>query len=806
MNSAAPLCWHCSTPATGRITLARTPEGDKPACCPGCAAAIEGIHALGLGDYYRFRTDASPVPDREQSDDAVLAPFSVPELVAGYLQPTASGDTRLTLRIEGLHCAACVWLIENGLKQLPGITEVRLNLASARLHVSHDPTQVTPRQIAQRLQQLGYRPALPSRDGRATVAREAHRALLRRLLVAGLCSMQAMMYSTALYIGTFDEVEQVYAALFRLTSFIVATPAIFYSGWPFFSGAWQALRARTLTMDVPVALALGLAWSGSVVALVSGVGHIYFESLAMFVFFLLISRWLEQRQRLRVAEAHSQLADSLPALALRRTDDGWQPVATHLLAAGDRLRVQQGEWVPVDGTVCAGEALVEEAVLTGEAVPVRRTSGAPLLAGTRVLEGQLEMLANGPARESRVARLGALLDASEAEESRLHLYARAVVPWFIAGTLVLASFTLWWHRDAGLAQGLQYALAVLVVTCPCALALAAPLAVSAARARALAAGVLIARPLQLLALPDVDRALFDKTGTLTEGRFQVQTIAHLDKRWPAQTLKQVAASLEQSAVHPLARALSTLADPLPVSNFRQQREGVAGTVMETSWVIQAAPGEAASGPGVTSVALYLQGHNSQPVMRFDLADRLRDEAPAAVAALRRLGMTPLLASGDQAAAVTSVAQAVGIDAPRAAQQPEDKLNWIQQLQARGHRVLMTGDGVNDTRALAAADCSVAMADSSALARDAAGMYLLRPDLRLIPWLHHLGRATRRTLRINIAWALGYNALAIPFAVVGLIPPWLAAIGMSASSLLVSWNAGRLMRWQAPDSEASPWKS
>lgn len=796
MNSAAPLCWHCSTPATGRLILAATPDGDKPACCPGCAAAIEGIHALGLGDYYRFRTEAGPPPDRDRADDAVLAPFSVPELVAGYLQPTASGDTRLVLRIEGLHCAACVWLIEHGLKQLPGIREVRLNLASARLHVTYDPVDTTPRDIAARLQQMGYRPALPSRDGRAAVAREAHRTLLRRLLVAGLCSMQAMMYSTALYIGTFDDVEKVYAELFKLTSFIVATPAIFYSGWPFFSGAWQALRARTLTMDVPVALALGLAWSGSVVALVSGVGHIYFESLAMFVFFLLISRWLEQRQRLRVAEAHSQLADSLPGLALRRAGDGWQPVATHLINAGDHLQVQQGELVPVDGAVTAGEALVEEAVLTGEAVPVRRSEGAPLLAGTRVLEGHLEMRAEGPARESRVARLGALLDASEAEESRLHLYARAVVPWFIAGTLVLASFTLWWHRDAGLAQGLQYALAVLVVTCPCALALAAPLAVSAARARALASGVLIARPLQLLALPGIDHALFDKTGTLTTGRFAVQKIVPLDPRWPEQTLRQVAASLEQSAVHPLARALSALEEPLPVMAFRQQREGVSGEVLGESWMLRAAPDAQSAEPGVTSVALYHScvAHAAPvPVMRFDLADRLRDEAPAAVSALRALGMTPLLASGDQDAAVASVARTLQIDQARAGQQPEDKLAWIQDLQARGHRVLMTGDGVNDTRALAAADCSVAMADSSALARDAAGMYLLRPDLTLLPWLHGLSRATRRTLRVNIAWALGYNALAIPFAVAGLIPPWLAAIGMSASSLIVSWNASRLMR-------------
>ncbi|MBZ2187891.1 cadmium-translocating P-type ATPase [Alcanivorax sp. JB21] len=794
-------CWHCGTPVGAQPVPAKTPEGPQPACCHGCAAAIEGIHQLGLGDYYRFRTDAGRPPDTEARDDQALAPFTVPELLAGFIETQENGQTRLTLRIEGLHCAACVWLIEHGLTALPGVEAVRLNLASARLTVTYDAQQVTPLTLARRLRQLGYRACLPTREGRVLQARAAYRQMLRRLLVAGLCSMQAMMYSTALYVGTFDDVEAVYAQLFRLTSFIVATPAIFYSGWPFFSGAWYALRARTLTMDVPVALALALAWTGSVVALVRGVGHIYFESLAMFVFFLLISRWLEQRQKLRSAEAHSQLSDSLPAVARRKIadTDTWQTIASHLINPGDCLSVQQGELIPVDATVTDGEALVEEALLTGEAVPVKRVAGEAVLAGARVLEGHLVMQAQGSVRDSMVARLGQLLDISEAEESRLHLYARHIVPWFIGGVLGLAVFTLWWHRDAGLDLGLQYALAVLVVTCPCALALAAPLAVSAARSRALAEGVLIARPMQLLALAEVDRAVFDKTGTLTEGRFSVQAVRHLDERWPEHTLLGVAAGLERHASHPLAKAIAALAPPVPVDAFTQVRQGVSGIAAGETWALRAASAALLSeqDPAGTAVALYRQNADASetPVMLFFLADCLRPDAAEALQKLHQQGITTMLASGDRDAAVQHVAAQLPISDARGAQTPEQKLAWITELQRLGHRVLMTGDGINDARSLAAADCAIAMADSSALARDAAGIYLLRQNLLALPWLQRLSCATHRTLRVNIAWALGYNLLAIPFAVAGLIPPWLAAIGMSASSLLVSWNAGRLRSWK-----------
>ena len=797
MNSAANPCWHCGAPVRGRPFRARTPDGERDTCCGGCTAAVESIHQLGLGDYYRFRTEAADTPDVEQDDSLNLSLFDLPELVAPFLRQENERDI-LTLRIDGLKCAACVWLIERALGSMEGVENVRLNLASGRLQVTYLRGSQTPAAIARRLHGLGYSAHLPTRDARLQYARDAHRLMLRRLLVAGLCSMQAMMYSTALYIGTFEGSDAVYQDLFRLVTFMVATPAVFYSGWPFFSGAWYSIKARTLTMDVPVALALGLAWAGSVVALVLGEGHIYFESLAMFVFFLLISRYLEQRQRLRVAESHSRLADTVPTVARRRTSDSWQTVAAHQVQPGDVLLVQQGEPVPADGEMLDGEALLEEALLTGEAKPRQRIAGDVLRAGSRVLEGQLEMRATAVVSDSMVARLGRLLDDSADRQARLHLYAKAVVPWFILGVLCLAAFTLYWHREAGIGQGLQYALAVLVVTCPCALALAAPLAVSAAQHRALRQGVLVANPLQLLGLKNIDTLMFDKTGTLTLGQFSVVETTLLDESLDQSELLGIAAGLEQRASHPLADAIAALAEPLPIKDFRQQRAGVGGQFGGHHWALRAAAPTlvarvANTDKQHTHVALY---RDDQPVLLFVLADQQRADAEESLTQLRQQKHGLLLASGDEAGPVGALAKSLGIADWRAGLSPEDKLQWLSALQASGKRVLMSGDGVNDALALSKADASLAMADSAALARDAAGFYLLRPRLLNLPWLFGLSRQSNRILKQNIGWALGYNLLAIPFAVAGLIPPWLAAIGMSASSLIVTANASRLARWKS----------
>ena len=783
-------CWHCGAPAPAPV-MARTPEGEVPACCAGCAAAIETIHGLGLGDYYCFRGDqlaSIPVPGEELS----LALFDLPELVAPFIEQRGR-DQRLTLALEGVHCAACVWLIEKALKELPGVEAVSLNLTTLRLQVRGQ--DLRPGDIARRLQSLGYRARLPVRDQQLEHDRHMSRQLLARLLVAGLGSMQAMMYAVALYLGAFRDFEPLWRDFFRIAGVVIATPVVFYAGWPFLHGAWRSLRAGMVSMDVPVSLAILMGWAGSVVFTFTGGEHVYFESIAMFVFFLLISRWIEQRQRARVGRQMVQLQQALPLVVRRWHDGAWRPAPAMLVQAGDRLQVRAGELIPVDGVVADGSGSVDEAAVTGESVPVLRQAGAQLHAGTRLCDGMLEVRADGRVADSMLARIGRLVEQAVDRRQADSLRFEWIASRFVSVVLVLTVVTLWLHWSTSPVSAFEHAIAVLVVTCPCALALAGPLSMSASVSAALREGVLVADPRALLRIRSVTDILFDKTGTLTRAHFEVTECHVLQPVLPLLRLQQIVAALETGSSHPLARALQGLADAsdIQVLQSRHDREGASGVIEQVHWRIGRAPEALQGNDGRIDLALY---RAENPVLLLRLQDSLRPEALPVCQALRNEGLRLHLASGDQPGAVAQVASTLAIDSWRAALHPDDKTAWVRDLQARGARILMTGDGVNDAPAMLAADVSVAVADSNALARDAASIYLLQPGLSPLPWLRALSRRSQRTLRQNISWALAYNISTVPFAMAGLVPPWLAAIGMSASSLLVTWNAARMASWKS----------
>jgi P-type Cu2+ transporter len=783
-------CWHCGTPALKPV-FARTPEGDVPTCCAGCAAAVETIHGLGLGDYYCFRGDQlASIP--AEGEELSLALFDLPDLVAPFIDEHADERT-LTLALDGVHCAACVWLIERALKELPGVRAVSLNLTTLRVRITG--TDFSAGQIARRLHDLGYRPRLPVRDSQLEEDKRAGRQLLARLLVAGLGSMQAMMYAVALYIGAFNDFEPIWRDFFRVAGVIIATPVVFYSGWPFISGAWRSLKARMMSMDVPVSLAILMGWGGSVVFTATGGEHVYFESIAMFVFFLLISRWIEHRQRARVGRQLVQLQQSLPLVVRRRDDNTWAMVPAMMVKAGDRLQVRAGEIIPVDGTIAEGNGSIEEATLTGEAVPVQRSTGAAVHAGTRLCEGLLEVHAEGRPTDSLLARIGRMVDQAVDRRHAQTIRYQWIASRFVTVVLILTAFTLWFHWSTSPTAAFEHAIAVLVITCPCALALAGPLSISASVSAALRHGVLVADPRRLLRVQRISDVMLDKTGTLTQAAFQVVETTLLDATENEATLQQLAAALEAGSSHPLALAVQQwhTGEALTIEGLSHDREGVSGRYAGHQWRISRAPQDYGHTPGLTDLALYRDG---TPVYVLRLQDPLRDDAAAMCDALRADGLRLHLASGDQTGPVASVAQALSIDSWRAGQHPEDKAAWIGELQQQGARVLMTGDGVNDAPAMVKADVGVAVAESSALAREAAGIYLLRPSLSALPWLRQLSRRANHTLRQNIAWALTYNISTVPFAVAGMIPPWLAAIGMSASSLLVTWNAARMASWKS----------
>lgn len=783
-------CWHCGTP-TARPVQARTPDGEVPACCAGCAAAVETIHGLGLGDYYCFRGEQlASIP--AAGEELSLALFDLPELVAPFVE--ISGEQRtLTLSLDGVHCAACVWLIERALKEMPGVTSVSLNLTTLRLKVTG--TDFSAGNIARRLHDLGYRPRLPVRESQLNDDRRASRQLLARLLVAGLGSMQAMMYAVALYLGAFRDFEPLWRDFFRIAGVLVATPVVFYSGWPFLSGAWKSLKAGMVNMDVPVSLAILMGWAGSVVFTFTGGQHVYFESIAMFVFFLLISRWIEQRQRARVGRQLVQLQQGLPLVVRRWQSDAWQPVPAMMVNAGDRLQIRSGELVPVDGVITAGNASIEEATLTGESVPVSRHCGETVHAGTKVCEGLIDIEASGRASDSLLARIGRMVDQAVDRRQSEALRFEWIASRFVSVVLVLTGITLWWHWSSGATIAFEHAIAVLVVTCPCALALAGPLSISASVSAALRHGVLVADPRKLLKARQVTDVMLDKTGTLTQAAFEVAETRLLATNRDEQMLRAIAAALEAGSSHPLAKAVQQLDGNSDVifTELQHRRDGVSGIFGNHHWRIGQAPAEFGGDAGLTDLALYC---DEQPVYLIRLQDPLREDAAQVCQQLSDDGLQLHLASGDQLGPVSAVAEALSINSWRAGLLPADKAQWIGDLQQQDRCVLMTGDGVNDAPAMLRADVGVAVADSSALAREAAGIYLLRPQLAALPWLLALSRRSHQTLQQNMAWALGYNLITVPFAMAGLIPPWLAAIGMSASSLLVTWNAARLASWKS----------
>lgn len=787
-------CWHCGNPAPAGAFQARTPDGPRDACCPGCAAAIETIYGLGLDDYYTVRESEAPVPD-ETRTALNRALFTVPDLVAPHIIDIPGGQ-RLKLQLGGLTCAACSWLIEKAVREQPHVKAVSVNLAGMTLLVDYEGT-ANAAETADRVLRLGYSVTLPGDPEQDRQQRLEQRRLVGRLALAGLGAMQAMMYATALYIGAFDGKDAVYEWLFRIASLLVATPVVFYAGWPFFQGAWQGLKSLRLTMDVPIALALLLAWGGSIVVMATGGRHVYFDSAAMFVFFLLTSRWLEQRQRRAIHESYQQLGETLPQ-AVRRLNQEGEPVwiSVRQVVAGDRLQLIQGDTIPVDGVILEGEAALDESAFTGESLPVQRRCGDAINAGTRVAEGNLVLEAGGTVNSSLMAQIGEQVDRAQQERVEVVRDWQQIAPLFTTAILILAAGTLWWHWSSGPAIAFEHTLAVLVVTCPCALALAVPLTLSATLGSALKNGVLVASPRQLLKLPEVRGAIFDKTGTLTTGQFRLVETARpetSDYTLDQDALLAIAAALEWQNPHPLARAFQGISRNSELTQIRASRGGATGTLNDQQWRIGGDPDNARN--GMTCLVLF---RDAEPQLRLWLEDAPRPEAAAVIDRLRHRGITCRMATGDNADAASKVAAITGITDWRAGMSPDAKQQWVSELEKTAPQMII-GDGINDANAMLSASVSVATANATSLTQRAAGLYLLQDRLDATPALPSLARFCQRLIRQNLTWALLYNVIAVPFAVAGLIPPWAAAIGMSASSLLVTFNASRISRWKLSSS-------
>ena len=800
MTPAGPACFHCGEPIpSGTVIRARLLGGEESLCCHGCKAVAEFIAGAGLDDYYRYRdasaarADNAPRPDRWSAYDH-------PELVERLSRPEPDGARSITVLLEGLRCAACSWLADKALRQRDGLLDVSVNPATARARLVWDPTKVRLGDLLRVLERVGLRPHPLAGEPAEQFSILERRQALKRLAVAGFGMMQAMMFAVPLYIGESSGMDADIRELLRLVSMLISVPVALYAGWPFYVGAWRAVRARSISMDVPVSLGIALAFFASVYNALQGRGEVYFDSVTMFVFFLSLGRYVEMIARHRAGSVADALARLAPVTARRVRGGAVEDVQAIELAVGDEFLVRTGEVFAADGTVLEGDGRVDESMLTGESTAQTKDAGASVHAGTQNLGAPLRVRVAAVAGDTVLSGIVALLERAQAERPRLAKAADRAAAWFLGRILLGAAvvFAIWWFVDPS--RAFSATLAVLVVTCPCALSLATPAAIAAATAELARRGVLVARSDALEALAKANHVLWDKTGTLTQGLIRVEEIRPLAQLGEDECLR-LAVALERMSEHPIARAflVSGRHDMTATDIDVVPGQGLEGTAGQRRFRI-GSPGYAMGLKGTVATPSWLEGESwvclgdaSGLLAAFRLTDQLRPEAGECVARLARLGLPSEIASGDEEAAVGSIAERSGITRYAARLRPEAKLARLQELQAGGAVVIAVGDGINDAPLLRGADVAIAMGRGSALAHTSADLILIRDSLDELPDTVELARRTQRVVRQNLVWSIVYNLAALPLAAFGLVPPWLAAIGMSLSSVLVVLNAMRLSR-------------
>jgi Cu2+-exporting ATPase len=701
------------------------------------------------------------------------------------------------IAIEGMYCPACSLNVEDALSSCAGVQSVEVNGGTGTARVTWQPSEGKPSEWWRALQRAGYGAAPAGDVFTSAPRRRAQRMLLWRWLVAGFCMMQVMMYAVPAYIAEPGEITPDIESLLRWASWLMTLPVVAFSCWPFFQSAWRDLKHWRVGMDVPVALGLAIAFGASTTAtfdVQSAIGgEVWFDSITMFVFFLLSGRLLEARLRDRTAGALEALARRLPDTIERRRADGtYERVGVRRLAAGDVIRVLAGEVVPADGAIIEGMGALDESLLTGESKPVGRGQGDAVVAGSHNLSRAIVVRVTRCGEATRFAEIVALMERASMHKPRAAQVADKIATPFLIGVIAASAAAAAWWWSAGPAHALGVAIAVLIVTCPCALSLATPAAALAAAGALARRGILVRRLQSLEACADIDTVVFDKTGTLTEANLAVAGIRVREGMGEAHVLA-LAGALAQSSLHPASRAVARAAGEgnVRASDVREVAGcGVEGDVGGEHLRL----GSAAfcNAPAHASLASEVHlANDSGWIATFELEEDMRTDAPAAVTALQRQRIDVELLSGDNELAVERLAGRTGIARAFAQQTPEDKLAHVGALQSNGHRVAMIGDGMNDGPVLARADVSIAMGHAVPLAQAKSDFIIPGAQLAAVPKLVQHARRTRRIMRENLAWAAAYNIVCVPLAAIGWMPPWLAGLGMAASSLIVVLNAARL---------------
>ena len=756
------------------------------------AEAVFGAHRGPLSVTDNFAVLDDPVEQRDFTEYAEVDGRALAESV---------------LMVQGMYCAACADTVECALQDVPGVEQAQVHAATRRLTVRWDPARVRMSQLAQLIGETGYR-LLPMQQALSISERlrETRRALWR-LFVAGFCAMQVMMYALPAYVTEPGEIPADIDQLLRWASWLLSLPVVFFASGPFFSRAWRDLRHGRIGMDTPVSIGILVSFlvSSAVVFDPTGPwGHeVWFDSLTMFVFFLLGGRYLELKARDRTAGALDSLMNRLPEVCERRkADGGFEAVSARRLVLGDVARVQAGQAFPADGTVLSSSATVDEALLTGESHPVVRQQGASVVAGSFNLAGPVEMRVDRLGRDTRFAQIVSLMEKASTEKPRLAILADRIAAPFLVLVLMGAAMAGWYWWQIDHTKALAVAVAVLIVTCPCALSLATPAAMLTSAGALARRGILVRRLQALETLSRINAVVFDKTGTLTHDRLELIETSAREGLEPSEAIG-LAAALARGSLHPVSRALVAAdgdrsaggAGPIELTGIQEfAGMGLQGFRADGRWLKLGSArfcGIEQSGSGGEGAAGVYLADPAGWLASFELRETLREDAQQAVQALKGLGLETWLLSGDRDAAAQWVGHAVGIDHVISGATPEQKLAEVIALQASGWRLAMVGDGLNDGPVLARADTSFALGHGAPLAQAQSDCVIQGGRVMDVALTVQQARATLRIVKQNLAWAALYNAVSIPMALLGWMPPWLAGLGMAGSSLLVILNALRL---------------
>ncbi len=797
-------CYHCGLDVPDnshyQVTIF---EQQRSMCCPGCLAVAQAIVDNNLTQFYSHRTTNSNTAASDSIDIVKQFELYDNDILQDAFVTHNDKLNEASLMLEGIVCAACVWLNEKHVNALAGVAEFRINYSTHRAYVIWDNDIIKLSDILKEILNIGYQAHPYDASQQQHLIEKEHTQALWRIAIAGLGAMQVMMFAVAMYAAdasVFD-MDDSLRNLMRWVSLVFASPVVFFAAQPFFKSAYRDLKRFQLGMDVPVSIAIIAAFSASVWATVTHQGEVYYDSVTMFTLFLLSGRFLEMRARHKAGFIAEQLIRLLPTIVTRVDGNNHEIISRSELKPGDCVLVKAGETVPADGVIIEGQSLLDESIITGESQAIEKSLDELVIGGSINTANPIIVRIEKVGTDTVIAGITRLLERAQAEKPKIAKLADTTAAWFVSALmLITCAVGVWWYiNDAS--RVFEIVLAVLVVTCPCALSLATPAAMTAITGKLTHFGILTTRSSALETLAKVTHVVFDKTGTLTYGKPKLINTKHYSNLAEKDVFR-ITAAMTQFSEHLLSNELYSeykdYIDGTECASFQNYiGRGISGIVDGTEYIlgnalfIQQQLNLNCFDKHSDSNSVVFLASSNNVIARFDFNDVIRDDAIETIQMLKQQSIKTILLSGDDDQVTKNVAKQFEFDSVHGNCKPEDKLNLIHVLQENNAIVAMIGDGINDAPVLAGAQVSMAMGSATQLAHASADMILLSNKLIQIPFAIKMSKKTMTIIKQNITWAIVYNLIALPLAAMGIIAPWMAALGMSASSLIVVTNALRL---------------